>query len=157
MALQLRGEFIIQGHYLTQKLKSMNIVGSWDMSFHLKTNWWWGRHTQIFYGIQYCATRTYFLSGCRESNCGPPTIPLSQWHSRDSNPWPYLWYHLSDRELYNSTSKPISDEEDILKSFMAFDITPRELLFRVIVGSQIVVPQQIWTQLYYIITIHYFY
>ena len=33
-----------------------------------------------------------------------------------------------------------SDGEDTLKSFMAFDITSRGLVFRVVVGSQIVVP-----------------
>ena len=49
---------------------------------------------------------------------------------------------MSDRELCHFTSKPISDEEDTLKSFMGFDITPRGSAFRVIVGSQIVVPQQ---------------
>ena len=42
---------------------------------------------------------------------------------------------VSDCKLCHSTSKPISDEEDILKSFMAFDITPRAY-FRVVVGSQ---------------------
>ena len=76
----------------------------------------------------------------------PPTIPPSQWHSRDSNPWSWLWYHLSDRELCHSSSKPISDKEDTLKSSMAFDITPLGPIFRVIVGSQIESPQQtlIW-------------
>ena len=38
--------------------------------------------------------------------------------------------------------KPIGNEEDILKSFMMFDITPRGPIFKVVVGSQIVVPQQ---------------
>ena len=33
-----------------------------------------------------------------------------------------------------------SDEEDTLNFFMAFDITSRGLVFRVVVGSQIVVP-----------------
>ena len=46
---------------------------------------------------------------------------------------------LSNRKLLHFTSKPIDDEEDILKSFMAFDITPRGPVFRVVVGSQIVV------------------
>ena len=68
------------------------------------------------------------------------TIFPSQWHPCDSNPWPSLWYHLSGREMCHSTSKPIGDEEDTLKSFMAFNITPRGLIFRVVVGSQIVVP-----------------
>ena len=72
----------------------------------------------------------------------PLTILPSQWYSRDSNPWPWLWYHLSDRELCHSISKPIGDEEDTLKFFMAFDITPRGLVFRVVVVSQIVVSQQ---------------
>ena len=49
---------------------------------------------------------------------------------------------MSDHELCHSTSKPISDEEDALKSFMAFNITSREPVFRVVVGSQIVVPLQ---------------
>ena len=48
---------------------------------------------------------------------------------------------MLDCELYHFTSKPIGDEEDILKSFMTFDITPRESVFKVIVGSQIVAPQ----------------
>ena len=50
---------------------------------------------------------------------------------------------MSDRELCHSTSKPISDEEDILKAFMAFDITPRGSVFIVVVRSQIVVPPTI--------------
>ena len=33
---------------------------------------------------------------------------------------------MSDRELYHSTLKPIGDEKDTLKFFIAFDITPRE-------------------------------
>ena len=74
----------------------------------------------------------------------PPTIPLSQWHSHDSNPWPWLWYHLSDHELCHSTSKPIGDEEDTLKSFMAFNATLQGPIFRVVVGSQIVVPPTIY-------------
>ena len=48
---------------------------------------------------------------------------------------------LSDRELCHSPSKPIGDEEGILKSFMAFDITSHGLVFRVVVGSHIMVPQ----------------
>ena len=40
-----------------------------------------------------------------------------------------------------SPQKPIGDEKDTLKSFMVFDITPSESVFRVVVGSQIVVPQ----------------
>ena len=51
-------------------------------------------------------------------------------------------YILSDRKLCHSTSKPIDDEDDTLKSFMVFNITPRKPVFRVIVGSQIVVSQQ---------------
>ena len=46
---------------------------------------------------------------------------------------------LLDHELCYCTSKLIGNEEDILKSFMAFDITPRGSIFRVVVGSQIVV------------------
>ena len=62
-----------------------------------------------------------------------PTIFPSQWHSCDSNPRLWFWYHLSDRELCHSTSKPIGDEEDTLKSFVAFDITPCGSIFRVVV------------------------
>ena len=51
-------------------------------------------------------------------------------------------FPLSNRELYHSTSKPINDEEDTLKSFMKFDIMPWGPVFRMIVGSRIVVPQQ---------------
>ena len=72
----------------------------------------------------------------------PPTIPPSQWYSRDSNSWPWLWYHLSDCELCHSTSKSISDEESTLKSFMAFDIISRRPVFRVVIESQIVIPNR---------------
>ena len=74
-----------------------------------------------------------------------PTIP-SQWHSCDSNLWPWLWYHLLDHELRHSTLKPIGDEKGTLKSFMAFDITPYGLVFRVVVGSQTVVPNSLSLQ-----------
>ena len=50
---------------------------------------------------------------------------------------------LSDRELCHSTSKLIGDEEDTLKSFMVFDITPHGPAFRVVVDSEIVVPPTI--------------
>lgn len=69
----------------------------------------------------------------------PPTISPSQWHSRDLNSWPWLWYHLSDREMYHSTSKPIGDKKDTFKSLMTFDITSRGHIFRMAIGSQIVV------------------
>ena len=49
---------------------------------------------------------------------------------------------LSDCELCHSISKPIGDEKDTLKSFMTFDITLRGPIFRVVVGSQIMVSQQ---------------
>ena len=49
---------------------------------------------------------------------------------------------LSDYELCHSTSKPISNKEDTLKSFIDFDITSCGPVFRVVVGSQIVIPQQ---------------
>ena len=49
---------------------------------------------------------------------------------------------MPDCELCHFTSKPIGDEEDTLKSFMAFNITLHEPVFRVVVWSQIVVPQQ---------------
>ena len=42
---------------------------------------------------------------------------------------------LSNCELCHSISKSIGDEKDTLKSFMTFDITPRGLVFRVVVGS----------------------
>ena len=51
-----------------------------------------------------------------------------------------ILFNLLDHELCHSNSKLISDEEDTLKSFMAFDITPRMPVFRMVVGSQIVVP-----------------
>ena len=51
---------------------------------------------------------------------------------------------LSDHELCYSTSKSIGDEEDTLKSFMGFDITPRVPVFRVVVKSQIVVTPTIF-------------
>ena len=50
---------------------------------------------------------------------------------------------MLDRELCHFTSNPIGDEKDTLKSFMAFDITPRGLIFKVLVESQIVVPPTI--------------
>ena len=43
--------------------------------------------------------------------------------------------HMLDRELCHSTSKPIGDEKDTLKSFMAFNITPHGLVFRMVIGS----------------------
>ena len=46
---------------------------------------------------------------------------------------------MSDRELCHSILKPISDEEDTFKSFITFDITPREPIFKVVVEIQIVV------------------
>ena len=45
-----------------------------------------------------------------------------------------------DRELCHSTSKPIGDKKDTLKSFMTFDVTPCGPVFRVVVDSQIVAP-----------------
>ena len=51
--------------------------------------------------------------------------------------------NLSDCELCYSISKPISNEEDTLKSFITFDITPYMPIFRMVVGSQIVTPKQI--------------
>ena len=50
--------------------------------------------------------------------------------------------YLSDYELCHFTSKPISNKEDTLKSFIDFDITSCGPVFRVVVGSQIVIPQQ---------------
>ena len=49
---------------------------------------------------------------------------------------------VSDCKLCHSISKSIGDEEDTLKSFMIFDITLREPVFKVIVNDQFVVPQQ---------------
>ena len=45
---------------------------------------------------------------------------------------------------------PNSDEEDIVKSFMAFDITPYELVFKVVVGSQIIVPNTIYKKVIFL-------
>ena len=42
---------------------------------------------------------------------------------------------VSDHELCHSISKPIGDEKNTLKSFMAFDITQCGPVFRVVVGS----------------------
>ena len=42
---------------------------------------------------------------------------------------------LSDHELCHFISKPIDDEEDTLKSFMAFDIMLHGFVFRVVVGN----------------------
>ena len=42
-------------------------------------------------------------------------------------------------ELCHSISKLIDDEKDILKSFIAFNIVPRESIFQAIEGSQIVI------------------
>ena len=72
----------------------------------------------------------------------PSIIPPSQWHSRDSNLWLWLWYHLFDRELCHFTSKPIDNEKDTLKSFMTFDITACMPVFGVIVESQIMIPNR---------------
>ena len=53
-----------------------------------------------------------------------------------------LWSTLLDHELFYSTSNSIGDEEDTLKSFMTFNIIPRRPVFKVVVGSWIVVLQQ---------------
>ena len=50
---------------------------------------------------------------------------------------------VSDCKLCHSISKSIGDEEDTLKSFMAFNITPCESVFRLIVEGQIVISHQI--------------
>ena len=50
---------------------------------------------------------------------------------------------LLDHELCHSTSKPIGDKEDTLKSFMAFDIISCRPIYGVVVGSQIVVPPEV--------------
>ena len=70
------------------------------------------------------------------------TIPPSQWHFRNLNLWPWLWYHLLDCELCHSTSKPIDDEKDT-QIFYGFRHHTMRVCFRVTVGSQIVVPQQL--------------
>ena len=44
-------------------------------------------------------------------------------------------------ELCYSTSNPVGDEEDTFKFFMAFDIMLYGLVLKVVVGGQIVVPQ----------------
>ena len=46
---------------------------------------------------------------------------------------------MSDHKLCHSTLKPIGDKEDLLKSFIVFNITSRKPIFRVVAGSQIVV------------------
>ena len=51
--------------------------------------------------------------------------------------------NLPNRKLCYSISKPISNKEDTLKSFITFDITPYMPIFRMVVGSQIVTPKQI--------------
>ena len=53
-------------------------VGPWAVPFHLKTNWWWGRHTQIFYDIWHHVTWACFWSSCRESNCDPFNTKFAQ-------------------------------------------------------------------------------
>ena len=35
-------------------------VGPWVMPFHLKTNWWWGRHIQIFYDFRHHTMQVCF-------------------------------------------------------------------------------------------------
>ena len=44
---------------------------------------------------------------------------------------------MSDRELCYSTSKAIGDEEDTLKSFMAFNITPPNLFLEWLQGVKL--------------------
>ena len=46
----------------------------------------------------------------------------------------------SNYKLCHSISKPIGDKKDTLKSFITFNIVPRELIFQAVEGSQIVVP-----------------
>ena len=67
----------------------------------------------------------------------PPTIPPSQWHSRDSNLWPWLWYHLSNRELsfHFKTNWWWGRHTQIF-----YGIRQRGPIFRVVIGSQILVP-----------------
>ena len=55
--------------------------------------------------------------------------------------WTKVYLVASDYELCHSTSKSIGDEEDTFKSFMSFNITPHGPAIRVVVWSQIVVPQ----------------
>ena len=55
--------------------------------------------------------------------------------------------NLSDCELCYFISKPISNEEDTLKSFITFDITPYMPIFRMVVGSQIVTSKQIFLRI----------
>ena len=128
-------------------------VESWAMSFHLKTKWWWEKHIQIFSNLWHYTTRACFRVVVGSQIVVSPTISPAQWYSCDSNSQLWFWYHLSDRELCHSTSKLISDEEDTLKSFMAFDITPHGLVFRVVVGSQNVVPPTLYSKYIYSIPI----
>lgn len=46
--------------------------------------------------------------------------------------------------LEKVTINPIGDEKNTLRSFMAFNITSYKSVFRVVIGSQIVVIQQIF-------------
>ena len=57
------------------------------------------------------------------------------------NSFIFFLLSLSDNELCHFTSKSISNKKDTFKSFMAFDITICKLIFRVVVGNQIVVSQ----------------
>ena len=68
----------------------------------------------------------------------PSTITLLQLKPMTLALIPYV-----DCKLYY-TSKPISDEEDTLKSFMTFNIAPHGPIFRVIEGIRIVVPPIGW-------------
>ena len=52
---------------------------------------------------------------------------------------------MSDRKLYHFTSKSIGDKDDSLKSFITFNIISRKPIFRVVVGSQIMVSQTNYT------------
>ena len=54
-------------------------------------------------------------------------------------------HDLGSDTICRTVSYAISSQNQLvmrktLKSFMAFDITPRGLIFRVVVGSQIVIP-----------------
>ena len=112
------------------------------MLFHLQINWRWGRYTQIFYDLRHHITWAYFTVVIGSQIVVLPTIPPSQWHFRDLNLWPWLWYHLLDCEICHSTSKPIDDEEDT-QIFYDFRHHTMRVCFRVTIGSQIVVPQQL--------------
>ena len=66
-----------------------------------------------------------------------------------SSLWQIYTLILSDSELCHSILKSISDEEDIFKSFMTFDIVPCGSIFRVVVKSQLMIPHKIHIKIFW--------